>query len=368
MNLQHEIDQARSEIITDGYKMSIGEWISLYEHNEIDIHPELQSHFRWSDYQKSRLIESILLGIPISPIFVAQRSDGIWDVVDGLQRLSTIYQLAGILKDQDDNLIEPFTLRATKYFPSLEGMRWNDPEFQKNSLDANQRLLIKRAKMDVSIILKQDDDNYRYELFDQLNRDDLSLSEQQVRNNLLIMANPELYNWIKFLSENEDFIECTSLTDRSLDEQYDMALVLRFILLRTIPVEQLTDIVDVERFLTEQIMKIAHMEQHIDRIEEEQIFNQTFSMLKRHLGDDSFRKFDIHRNRFVGGFLTSVFEAVALGVGNNYQQLIDADIDIRQIVIDLWTCSTPESNLDSRYCASQNVLIPISIGWSAFRI
>ena len=93
MALQDEIDQKRREIRTDGYAMSIGEWINLYEKGELDIHPEFQRFYRWSEIQKTNLIESILLGIPIPPIFVSQRKDGIWDVVDGVQRLSTIFQL-----------------------------------------------------------------------------------------------------------------------------------------------------------------------------------------------------------------------------------------------------------------------------------
>ena len=77
MSLQLEIDKARAEIRTDGYSVSLGEWISIYEREELDIHPEFQRFFRWSPKQKSRLIESILLGIPIPQIFVAQRPDGV---------------------------------------------------------------------------------------------------------------------------------------------------------------------------------------------------------------------------------------------------------------------------------------------------
>ena len=73
MSLIDEIDLRRREIRTDGYAMSIGEWISLYEKKELDIHPEFQRFFRWSDTQKTNLIESILLGIPLPPIFVSQR-------------------------------------------------------------------------------------------------------------------------------------------------------------------------------------------------------------------------------------------------------------------------------------------------------
>src|SRR4051812_21140534 len=120
IDLQQEIDKRRSEIRTDDYAMSIGEWISLYENSELDIHPEFQRFFRWDVWQKSRLIESILLGIPIPPIFVSQRSDGVWDVVDGLQRLSTIFQFVGILKNEKGKPELPLELVETKYLPSLK--------------------------------------------------------------------------------------------------------------------------------------------------------------------------------------------------------------------------------------------------------
>src|SRR5438128_53203 len=100
--LQAEIDSRRKEIKTDSYPMSIGELANLYRDGELDIHPEFQRFFRWSDFQKSRWIESVLLGIPLPSIFVAQREDGVWDVVDGLQRLSTLFQFMGLLRDHSD--------------------------------------------------------------------------------------------------------------------------------------------------------------------------------------------------------------------------------------------------------------------------
>jgi uncharacterized protein with ParB-like and HNH nuclease domain len=70
------------------------------------------------------LIESLLLGIPIPQIFVAQRADGVWDVVDGLQRLSTIFQFVGILLDENKKKLPALTLEATPYLSGLEGRRW----------------------------------------------------------------------------------------------------------------------------------------------------------------------------------------------------------------------------------------------------
>ena len=124
MALQDEILKKSSQIRTDSYPMSIGELLNLYRDNELDIHPEFQRVYRWTEFQKTRLIESILLGIPMPPIFVAQRTDGVWDVVDGVQRLSTIFQFVGELKDEDGESVEPLVLQATKYLPSLANKTW----------------------------------------------------------------------------------------------------------------------------------------------------------------------------------------------------------------------------------------------------
>lgn len=65
MSLQEEITKKSSEIYREAYQMSIGELINLYRDGELDIHPEFQRVFRWSDYQKTKLIESIMLNIPM---------------------------------------------------------------------------------------------------------------------------------------------------------------------------------------------------------------------------------------------------------------------------------------------------------------
>ena len=61
---------------------------------------------------------------PISPVFVSQRNDGVWDVVDGLQRLSTIFEFLRILKDENKDLKPPLVLDKARYLPSHEGVIW----------------------------------------------------------------------------------------------------------------------------------------------------------------------------------------------------------------------------------------------------
>ena len=302
MELQQEIDKTRAEIRTDGYPISIGEWISIYEKGELDIHPEFQRFFRWSLRQKSRLIESLLLGIPIPQIFVAQRPDGVWDVVDGLQRLSTVFQFVGILVDENKKKLPALTLEATPYLPGLEGRRWEDDGHPDQSLTSAQRLLIKRAKISVSIILKESDDMAKFELFQRLNTGGSMLSDQEVRNSILVMMNPDFYRWLRQLSEDPNFSACVALSDRAVEEQYDMELVLRFIVFRAMVPALFANLGDLGEFLTDKAKALAQ-DKTFDLKREEAAFRETFGILASVLGDDAFRRFDKKRNRFRGGLL-----------------------------------------------------------------
>jgi hypothetical protein len=81
--LEKQIVERGKEVHTESYSMSIGEIKNLYEDGDLDLYPEFQRFFRWEDEKKYRLIESILMGIPLPSFFVYQRQDGIWDVVVG---------------------------------------------------------------------------------------------------------------------------------------------------------------------------------------------------------------------------------------------------------------------------------------------
>ncbi|MDV6288453.1 DUF262 domain-containing protein [Streptomyces sp. UP1A-1] len=149
--------------------MSIGEVLSLYKDGDIDVHPEFQRIFRWNDDQKSRLVESILLGIPIPPIFVSQRDDGIWDIIDGVQRLSTIFQFVGVYRDHEGRLVSPLTLQPTEYLPALEGYSWEVATEGGEVFTNAMRRDFKRAKLEFRIIRKESDENAKYDLFQRLN-------------------------------------------------------------------------------------------------------------------------------------------------------------------------------------------------------
>src|SRR5262245_14092852 len=127
MTLESEVKEARGKIYRDGYDMSFGELISLYEKKELRVNPEYQRLFRWSHIQKTRFVESLLLSIPIPPIFVFSDEDGVWELVDGLQRVSTVLETAGVLRSETGTALPRFVLGGTRILPSLDGKKWRLP-------------------------------------------------------------------------------------------------------------------------------------------------------------------------------------------------------------------------------------------------
>ncbi|MCI2965416.1 DUF262 domain-containing protein [Shewanella sp. N2AIL] len=228
MSLEKEIQTARKEIVSDGYDMSLGEVMNLYKDDELVINPEFQRLFRWDITRKTRFIESILLSIPIPPIFVFQDKDGNWELIDGLQRLSTVLEFAGILKSPEGKKVEPSTLEGTKFLPSLADKRWQVWNEGDDSIDKSMQMQIKRARIRVEILLKESDENAKYELFQRLNTGGAQLSQQEVRNCVAVMINPIFYKLLQRLSENDDFSRTINQTDKALEKQSGVELVLRF--------------------------------------------------------------------------------------------------------------------------------------------
>ena len=364
MGLNEEINQRRAEISSDGYSMSVGELISMYESGELNIRPQFQRFFRWTLYQRSRLIESLLLKIPIPSIFVSQRQDGVWDVIDGQQRLSTILQLVGVLKDADGKRLDPLKLARTKFLPSLLDKTWDGTE--DNSIGRDNQLLVKRSKIDVKIILRESSEASKYELFQRLNSGGSPLSEQEMRNVIVIMVNPSFYEWMEGLARDENFLLCTALSDRAREERYDMELVTRFLALRKRPNSRL-HIDDLGNFLNDEAERFAS-DKSFDTTKEERMFATTFRLLSENYGDDIFRRYDRTKRRHLGGFLISAFEVFAIGLGSRIKDkagTVDRE-RLKRVVQSTWSDPKFLDNVGSGISASRR--IPVVIPYARRRL
>lgn len=315
MSLSSEIEEKSREIKTDGYPMSIGELINLYKDGDLTVFPEYQRYFRWSISQKSDLIESLLLGIPIPPIFVSQDKDGKWDIVDGLQRISSIFEFVGILKDRDGSKYDPSILIGTKFLPSLEGKKW-ESDIEEESFTEAERRMIKRRKINIIIIDSINNPTAKYELFQRLNTNGAELTDQEVRNCLMIMIDKKFYNDIERICENDEFKNITSLSERLLKEQYDKELVVRYMVARNKDLSKVNSNEDIGKYLTDNILEIITNKSYNIKKDIEDLY-KSINLLNQSLGSNSFKKSKC--NKFEGQFLLSSYESILVGISENLE-------------------------------------------------
>ncbi len=94
-DLNTQFDSQRKKVDVDNFDVTVRELVRMVEEGEIDRAPEYQRKFRWDETRESRLVESVLLGLPVPTIFMATNKDGTWELVDGLQRISSLVHFAG---------------------------------------------------------------------------------------------------------------------------------------------------------------------------------------------------------------------------------------------------------------------------------
>jgi len=342
MSLDAEIRAARTEIVSDGYEMSIGEIINLYRDDEIVIRPEFQRLFRWDESRKTRFLESLLLGIPIPPIFVYQRDTGVWELIDGLQRLSTIFEFVGILRDADGSLLPASELQGTRFLPSLAGKRWElTSELAVDGIGRAQQLQIKRARLRVEILQQESDPKAKYELFQRLNTGGAQLSEQEVRNCVAVMLNKPFYDWLCARATDARFRTTIDQTEHAISRESATELALRFFAFRNVKYQ---NGLDVHEYLDDALMTMA-TDEDFDRHGEERVFSETFELLNDAMDASAFKRWD--GSQFKGKFLMSVFEVVSTGVSKNLAVIQGLAIPpefIKARCIELWSNATFQQN------------------------
>lgn len=337
LKLESEINDERDRLSTDRMDISFGELINLYKNKELIINPDYQRMFRWDIKKQTALIESLLLSIPVPPIFVAEDDNGIWELVDGLQRVSTFLGFFGELSDEnikryeidsedtneninDDNIYDDddynennnkelssknkWKLQKGGLIPSLEG-------FDIDTLPTKYKINLKRAVCRVEILRGKSNVEMKYELFKRLNSGGAKLTPQEIRNAIYRSENPEIIEAVVELSNNQTFKKYTNLSRQKKEELYDQELVLRFF-------AYLNNIANINQS-TEQFLN-NFLEKNIKNTN----FDITFYKIKFQevmeiincLGDEG-----IFRNK--GNlFVPAYFEGITIGLAENIEKYI----------------------------------------------
>jgi hypothetical protein len=289
---------------------------------ELNITPDYQRLFRWSEGQRSRFIESLILEMPVPSIFVIEEEDGRYQLIDGLQRISSYLHFRGGLEalhlDPPIEKGQKLVLVDCDIVKALNGRNFDD-------LPASLQIRLKRAFIRVEVVRKGTDPHFKYHMFKRLNTGGEGLSEQQIRNCAIRMLSNEFPDFIVKLSGEENFAICTeALTQARVLSAVDQELVLRFFALKNRRNRFKHEVSD---FLTEYMEDIADPEkpEQFQYAAEEAIFVKAFTILKNTLADKSFAFRNKAGTALAAGFSMYHFEAVTIGLLAVIDKLNPAD-------------------------------------------
>ncbi|GEN28885.1 hypothetical protein HVA01_25310 [Halovibrio variabilis] len=285
------VTKKRNTLKTDRLDMSFGELMNIFEDGDLFITPEYQRVFRWSDFQKTRFIESVLLGIPIPPIFVAEDDDGRWEVVDGLQRISTIFAFFGLLESMPEK--NNSTLTQGEIVKELEGVTID-------SMPIKLKTTIKRSVCRVEIVKWDSKEDIRYELFNRLNTGSSPLSDQEIRNCIFRAYDVDLNKILKEIAQLPEFESLISPSDTKKEQMFLEELSLRYFAFKYLTKEFKTT---VPQFLTEFMQSVSKGEILFDLEEEKESFVELIKILNNKYGKGVFRP--------KGNFALHIFDSIS---------------------------------------------------------
>jgi len=267
-------------IRVDTKPFSIHQVYEMIESGDLDLSPDFQREFVWLDItRKSRLIESLLLRIPLPVFYLSQDEDGRFKVVDGVQRLTVIR----------DFLSNKFRLKNMEYLKECEG-KWykHQNKSPKDSLDSIYVRRIEQTQLFFNIIDPQTPEKVKYDIFRRINTGGKSLNAQEIRN---CLENPSTRKFINDLAKSEEFLSATRHSI-SATRMADNEIVLRFIafyLLDHNLYDQKPYRGDMDAYLNGTVEILNKLRPtHFDKIESD--FKKTMVNAKLLFGDKAFRK------------------------------------------------------------------------------
>ncbi len=194
------------KVILEKADRSLSELHRWYKNGRIKVDPEWQRNYVWDRSRASKLIESFLIDIPVPVIYLTKTKNQDYEVIDGLQRLTSIFKFM-------DN---EFKLQAMEIIEDISGKFFKDlPRFHQSKIEDSvlRSFELSSASNDMHFIV-----------FERINTGSVKLNDMEIRN---CLYRGPLNDLLKELSENIDFIKCLNQKSHK-DRMQDRSLVLRF--------------------------------------------------------------------------------------------------------------------------------------------
>ena len=303
-------DPQKIRITTKNF--SLREIVAQIGDKEINLSPDFQRDFVWKLRQRTRLIESVLLGIPLPAFYFDQGKDGKYQVVDGVQRLTTIYEFMNNNHALKGGEIE--------YLKNLD-----ESTFEK--LDPALQRRFKAAQIVVHVIEPQTPSEVKFDIFNRVNTLGSPLSAQEIRHAMSGNRSKEL---LITLVEDKRFDEATEYKFWSKDvngidirnsaRMTNRELALRFCAFRYCSIDDYRTFPSLDAFLMYFTRQIDGMDGAIrignadlDRLKSD--FFNAMDAATVILGDAAFRRWPLDVERR-GPINRAVFEAQANALAN----------------------------------------------------
>ena len=204
-------DPEKIRIHTKHY--SLRQMVDMIADGDVDLAPDFQRNYVWKSWQRSGLIESLLLGIPLPSFYFNEDTKGRLQVVDGVQRLTTIFRY---VKEQS------IKLGDVTYLKEMEGKGFDD-------LAALFRRRLHGAQFVAHVIDPQTPYRVKFDIFRRINTGGNPLSAQEIRH---CMSETQSRDFLKELVSEQSFISATGGALQNHLRMADREVALRFVAFR----------------------------------------------------------------------------------------------------------------------------------------
>lgn len=162
-----EVPKEKRYLNTSSYDFSIHSLVEFMSQKppKIILEVPFQRNYIWKEDRASQLIESVVMNVPIPPLYFAEEDSGRWLVIDGLQRLNSLLTF----------FQNEFPLQNLEIIKDLEGLKYKD-------LPPKAKSLLEDGLMRVNVIKKDSHADIKYDIFMRLNKGSVSLNYQELRN------------------------------------------------------------------------------------------------------------------------------------------------------------------------------------------
>lgn len=351
MEILGKLDETIKQLKITSLDISFNELSDMYSDEELIINPLYQRTFRWDEEKQSRFIESLLLEMPIPPIYAIEIDDGKYELIDGLQRISSYLSFRGLLKESSissmmENTLEQntendaedsygedsimqisngFPLRGCDIIPELNGCTYED-------LPATLKIRIKRSFVRMEVLRKGINPAMKYHMFKRLNTGGEKLSAQEIRNCSIRLIDDKFIDFINNLANDSNFRSTLKYVSKNqLNKKFAEELILRFFAFKN----NSSDFVhDIDEFLTSYMEKVSFNDIEnnpiFDYRGEEEIFRDTFDWLNQSMGEIAFSVYK-GTSKKLTGFNVYQYEAITTGIQSIYSKLKNRTYSIEKL-------------------------------------